>query len=525
MMLKRGPTELVSAAGAVVVAAVTMLAGCGSSEKKGAPDTGAAGAGTAGSGAAGAGGGGAGGGAAGAGGSGGGAGGGGAGGGAGSVGVDAGAPPDGAPPRDTGAIPDAPGPRDGGASLDGPVQVGGGFVLPLVEQSAGMNVATDASGGMHVAALAVVDASGKYGVVYARCAGRCSEPGTWSAVALAEASTGHVPAIALTQDGRPRIAYYFGGGSAPGLHYLECDSGCTTAASWKDVRLANNSLAVTPFPRPSLPFAVSPGGSAAFAFDDGTGLQLVLCKSNCGSGASWSQGTIGPVFVVPESLAFSGENLQIVARQRMQDIESLVLLDCSSDCTAAASWDGVVGLWRISGVIEALLARTAQGGSRIVLYADDPTTPKNERIFALLACDSQCRTPASWKTPLLLPIRADAAEVGYAMTLDGGGRPVLAFADLSGSAVVRCTGDCTTPAGLWQTAPVLAAADLDRAYPVLPPISCVSGSWSMYTGPALAVGAGDKAIVGLTAGSKAFGGQCGTGSSFITTTSFLAVPP
>jgi len=47
----------------------------------------------------------------------------------------------------------------------------------------------------------------------------------------------------------------------------------------------------------------------------------------------------------------------------------------------------------------------------------------------------------------------------------------------------------------------------------------------MYTGPALALAAGDKPIVALTAGSKAFGGQCGTGSTFIETNSFLSLPP
>ena len=46
----------------------------------------------------------------------------------------------------------------------------------------------------------------------------------------------------------------------------------------------------------------------------------------------------------------------------------------------------------------------------------------------------------------------------------------------------------------------------------------------MYTGPALAL-AGDKPIVALTAGSKGFGGQCGTGSSFIDTNSFLTFLP
>jgi hypothetical protein len=185
----------------------------------------------------------------------------------------------------------------------------------------------------------------------------------------------------------------------------------------------------------------------------------------------------------------------------------------------------VAGLWHATGEIEALLARTTQGGSRIAVYADDPTTPGTERIFAYLVCDGQCRTVAGWKPPLLLPIAPDAAGVGYALALDGGGRPVLAYADIGSSAVSRCTGDCSTTAGLWDTARGLGAADLDAAFPVTVPASCISGSWSMYTGPALALGPGDKPIVTLTAAFKAFGGQCGTGSSAIDTSSFVAFPP
>lgn len=420
-------------------------------------------------------------------------------------------------------------PRDGAAGADGSTPLPGGTFLALVTRSAGMTMAMDATGTLHVAASTVVDAGGKYMVVYARCAGGCTQATSWSVVTLAEVSTGHVPTIALTQDGRPRIAYFVAVTAAPGLHYLGCDAGCTTASNWRDVRLTSH-LSATPSPRPRLPFAVSPGGAAAFAYDDGAGLQLLHCPSDCGQLASWSQGKIAGsagIFYVPESLLFTSEQgLQLVARLRMQDRESLLFYDCAAGCGAAANWAGVSDLWHGTGEIQAILARTAQGGARIAVYADDPTSPKNERVFGLLACDGQCRTPASWKVPLLPPIPPDAASVGYALALDGGGRPVLAYAGLSSSAVARCTStDCTTSSSLWQITPGLATADLDAAYPVTVPAGCVSGSWSMYTGPALALSPAGKPMVALTAGSKAFGGQCGTGSSFIETSSYLSIPP
>jgi hypothetical protein len=439
------------------------------------------------------------------------------------VGIGGGAGPDAGITSDA-ASPDAA--ADAGAAGSDGAATSAGTVLELIEQSAGMTVATDATGTLHAVASTIVDASGKYMAVYAKCAGQCAQSSSWSAVTLAEVSTGHVPTIALTSDGRPRITYYVSSGSLPGLHYLECDSSCLTAGSWKDVRLANTQ-SINPLPRPRLPFAVSPAGSAAFSFDDGGGLQLLLCKSSCGNPASWTQGMIAGIYIVPESLAFGADGgLEVVARQRMMDTESLLFLDCASgsDCTLAQSWSGVMGLWQASGEIEALLARTAQGGSRIAVYADNPMTAKSERVLAYLACDSQCRMPTSWKTPLLLPIAADVAQVGYALTLDKNDNPVLAYADDSSSAVSRCTGDCTTTAGLWQTTRSLGAVDLNANFPITVPASCISTSWSMYTGPALTL-SGDKPIVALTAASKAFGGQCGTGSAAIETDTFVTFPP
>jgi len=45
----------------------------------------------------------------------------------------------------------------------------------------------------------------------------------------------------------------------------------------------------------------------------------------------------------------------------------------------------------------------------------------------------------------------------------------------------------------------------------------------MYTGPALTLAA-DKPMVAMTAASKAFGGQCGNGSTAIETNSFVLLP-
>jgi hypothetical protein len=213
-----------------------------------------------------------------------------------------------------------------------------------------------------------------------------------------------------------------------------------------------------------------------------------------------------------------------VARQRTVDTESLLFLDCTTACASGQNWGGVMDLWRATGEIEALIARTTSGGAQIAVYADDPATAQIERVFGYLTCDADCRTAANWRPAVLPPIAADAAQVGYAFLLDGNEKPLLAYAGDSASGVTRCTGDCTTTAGIWQSTPGLGSSDLDDNYPIIVPASCISGSWSFYTGPALAL-VGDRPIVALTASSKAFDGQCGTGSTAIETNTFVVFPP
>jgi hypothetical protein len=388
-----------------------------------------------------------------------------------------------------------------------PTAAPSGSVVDLLHNSAGMTMVADLEGVLHAAALVMVDTSGTWSAVYARCTADCALAASWSAVGVAEAGVGHVPTIALTDDGRPRIAYYVSTGPSPGLHYAECDSDCLTASNWHDVWLSE-ALSTNPAPRPRLPFTVSPAGGAAYAFDDATGLQLLWCPATCAASAAWTSTQIGGPFIVPESLAFGpDESLQLVARVGQRDTESLLFLECLANCSSVASWHGVTGLWQATGQMLAQLARTGSGGSRIAVYADDPSTLTTERVFSYLACDAACATPSSWLPPLLLPIAADSAPVGFALVLDAADNPLLAFAGDTASAVSRCTTECTTPAGRWDTQPRLSAQDLDAGFPITPPPSCEWAGWSFYTGPALTLFDGRPAI-GLTASAKAYGGQC-----------------
>jgi hypothetical protein len=408
-----------------------------------------------------------------------------------------------------------------GLQAASPTTMPNGAVVQLLRGSAGMTMATDAAGALHAAAL-VLGESGNWVSAYAYCTAGCATAASWSYVGLAEAGVGHVPTIALTGDGRPRIAYFASTGPSPGLHYAECDSDCLASSSWRQVVLSEG-LSTNPVPRPRLPFAISPAGAAAYAYDDATGLQLLWCSSSCAAGAAWTRTQIGVPFIVPESLAFGpDESLQIVARQRQQDTETLFFLECLANCSSGASWSGSPVLWRAAGEIVAQLVRTASGGARVAVYADNPSTATTERVFSYLGCDTACALQSSWLPPLLLPIAPDSAPVGFAIALDAAGNPLLAFAGDTASAITRCAGECTTPSGLWDTQPGLSAQDLDAGFPITPPASCEWAGWSFYTGPALTLLDG-RPVIGLTASAGAYGGQCATQA--LDTASFATFGP
>src|SRR5262249_14854548 len=160
-------------------------------------------------------------------------------------------------------------------------------------------------------------------------------------------STSFVPTIALTANGRPRILYASDLSAAPGSHYLECDSACDKTQSWRDLRLTNDDPTASPVPGPRVPFAVSPGGGAAFVHGDGNAMAALVCKSSCSLASSWKPVALAGVYVYPESVAFaSDQSLQVVARHGIRDDEDLLWFDCSGDCSLPANWAYIDGLWR-----------------------------------------------------------------------------------------------------------------------------------------------------------------------------------
>lgn len=143
-------------------------------------------------------------------------------------------------------------------------------------------------------------------VAYAECDRNCDAAGNWSGSVLADTVSSGVTSfatfsLAVTSDGRPRLALYSGtglGGSLPpnGLYYLACDAAnCGGAGAWTGVRLElpetrgedGVALALDGQNRPRLAY------HAPLAA--GLGLHYAWCDAGCaGSAAAWSSGEVEP---------------------------------------------------------------------------------------------------------------------------------------------------------------------------------------------------------------------------------------
>jgi hypothetical protein len=404
----------------------------------------------------------------------------------------------------------------------------GRLFVHLIEGSAGMTVAVDSTGVIHVAGALV---EGDHSLLYGRCSGGCDQASSWQIVPLPSvAAVSHVPTIALTNDDRPRILFASDLTGSPGYYYLECDSACGQVGSWHSVRLTKEPPSSNGVLNPRIPFSVSGDGGAAIAYDDGVGLYVWVCTSRCAAGTSWTRVTIADfradVRFYPEAVAFaSGQSLQVIGRRTVGDNETLAWFDCPGHCTSRSNWARLDQLWTTRGEQTMALARTAKGGTRVLVYGDDPRTTANARTFAFLSCDTHCRNAASWKPPVAPPLAPDSANVGFAFALDDNGRTVVATVSDQASTLARCSQDCAGPTGQWQFAPGVRVDDLNTWLPPTVPATCLGASWGMYVGPGLALDPHGRPFVAFTAYAKGFGGECGTGSQATTSDSFLYASP
>ncbi|HEY0253884.1 MAG TPA: hypothetical protein VGC41_20280 [Kofleriaceae bacterium] len=201
-------------------------------------------------------------------------------------------------------------------------------------------------------------------VLFASCAGDCSQQGAWTTTELFKNNldldiTGE--AFALDPQGRPRflmhtaIAYLGIGQKPPKTEWVACDANCGSASSWTRSTLSDTQI----WGHSTLRF--DPTGRAhvatvALVADPNGTIHMGaygVCDANCGNGDAWKTTGLGTVFTseieavtihdqIKLAVTSTGQP-RIAFLQNVNGQKKLTYYQCTAaDCTANGTWSGTI---------------------------------------------------------------------------------------------------------------------------------------------------------------------------------------
>jgi hypothetical protein len=381
----------------------------------------------------------------------------------------------------------------------------GAFFLNTTTSTTGPSLRIDASGSMHVVAVArqtgiLSTYDPRLPAYYFSCAAGsdCSQWANWTQVALGEKV--QIAQLDLTPEGHPRLLLQTaeqppaGTGNAS-FWYAECDLDCTEPANWSMIDLADTGIIDTTYwERPNHSFALDPQGRPRFLFGEGS-VVYASCDSSCTetaidpeSGASvavnWS-GTVlaRGLYGTQRALAFTSTGQPRIGALMYDPDTSLFTVDyleCHAACDDAAQWSQLTLRPRGKAPESVSLRVDGEDGVGIALAQSGSAVYYH--------CAATCSDLDSWRWTGwrgLTPVQdADLA-------FDQQNRPHLALRSSGGNAGwglwhVWCVNDCTSN-GAWSGSIVEDADALPRALPLLPPNNCRISGWMGDFRPSLAI--------------------------------------
>jgi hypothetical protein len=222
-----------------------------------------------------------------------------------------------------------------------------------------------------------------YGTFYMSCEAGCTDRANWTETDIARHSDYDTeifdsPALALTADGRPRVAGRVFALPGPGeteakegLYFLSCDANCTETPSWTRTWVIDAGSGS--YPSPTWDLAIDPQGRPRIAFFAGDGMEQADLS------------------------------------------HTLIYLWCDeADCLTDAAWNGTVVVGEGNGE-GASLALDAEGQPRLAFL-----TASSELGYAW--CDEGCETPDGAWTATLVEGQSDLTGVrptALPLTCDG----------------------------------------------------------------------------------------------------------
>ncbi len=391
--------------------------------------------------------------------------------------------------------------------------------LNTSNNTTGVSLALDSSGGVHAGYLAYTPVAGAWPVYYGYCASQCNNASHWTSIVAGNAGMwGGYARLALDPAGHPRMMWYSQVSiSVNGIYrYAECNTSCTDPTHWTSVDLASIALS----PSFSRYFELDGQGHPRFVYHDTgvnhTGTYYDYCDASCTSANQWHEVQISTDYLTYDySLAFdTSGGAHIAYRDAIAYPDRLGYIQCTTACTKAASWTSTVLLNKPAWGYAFSLRLDAQDQPRLALYFGDLGSgdPHND-LLSYWWCNSNCAQTANWfYYSLGLPAKY-GEEVDLA--LDAQGLPHLAYyvdAIVNGSSVngigyAACTANCESANSNWQTQFVETTNDLDTSDPVPLVSGCTLSYWLEDHSPSLVLDSGGNPRIGYTA-LHYQGGKC-----------------
>ena len=287
---------------------------------------------------------------------------------------------------------------------------------------------------------------------YAECDQNCTQASGWSGaavfsnrgMAIIEMSDDEQPQryFALDHLGRPRFVYSdydsFREPDHLGTYYAYCDSGCTAASNWAEVKISKDN-----------------GGVGPYRSED---------------------------FYYP-ALTFtpSGQPRVLADGTTMDDLSALHYVECNDGCEESANWQSVP-LWERGGGTNVAydIEINAQGQPRVAYYDGARLNSQGEWLYYGW-CNGACTDAANWERFDFQFLAREGQEPD--LVLDQAGLPHIAYATYAhgGLAYSTCTSACESADAQWTHRGVETREDLHTQWNVAIPPHCDNGVWDGLT--------------------------------------------
>ncbi|HHY54481.1 MAG TPA: hypothetical protein GYA08_03500 [Chloroflexi bacterium] len=292
-----------------------------------------------------------------------------------------------------------------------------------------------------------------------------------------------IHAFALDQAGRPRFIYYDNGADHEDAHrgvfYASCDSDCTDAAQWRELRLLDD-----PHAR-DFDLAFGPDGQPRMVY-----------------------------------ATYNSDELT----------QPVVYVECNQQCHLVESWSTILLADTVSASVSHFavfaLEVDSEGKPRVALYTGTGAGGSlSTNTLYYLTCDAAACAQAQAWSALNLGFSETHGEEGVDLALDAQNRPRLAYHAPMGAGFglqyAWCDSDCAMSAQGWRTQKMEASEEVNAEMPIPPwsgcafpqcnpPIPpCTVSTWDSGLRPALALDAAGNPRIAFDAHHEQ-GGACGT---------------